>query len=176
MPRLRLTFSPSAVLRQKNQDLIFPLKKEFLELIDQMIFACKKFRGIGLAAPQVGRSLNLAIVNLEPYDLPAFPIINPKILRASRETDTMEEGCLSIPDMFGKVTRPTKIKVEFYDRGGKRFSLDLEGLAAKVFQHEIDHLHATLISDKWIPASVHKDDVSKTRSLSERAREKSPIP
>lgn len=160
MARLKLTFDPDPLLRQKNRDITLPADAETCALIDQMIFACKKFKGIGLAAPQIGRNLNLAVINLEPYDLPAFAIINPKILKTSPETEGVEEGCLSIPDIFGVVERAAKIKVQFFQKEGKKIVMDLDGLAARVFQHEIDHLNQILIKDKWDPKTAHKVDES----------------
>jgi peptide deformylase len=156
MARLKLVFDPNPILRQKNQDVILPIDEQTRQLIDQMKFACKKFKGIGLAAPQIGKSLNLAIINLEPYKLPPFPIINPRIIKTSSETEDMEEGCLSIPHLFGLVKRPSKIKVEFYNIENKKITMSLDGLAARVFQHEIDHLNQILIKDKWDINTVHQ--------------------
>ncbi|MCL5435706.1 MAG: peptide deformylase [Patescibacteria group bacterium] len=158
MPRLKLTFDPDPLLRKKNQDVVLPADAKIRQLIDQMKFACKKFKGIGLAAPQIGRNLNLAIINLEPYDLPPFSIINPRILKTSSQTENVEEGCLSIPNLFGLISRPAEIKVEFYNEDNKKIVMDLDGLAARVFQHEIDHLNQTLIKDKWDQNTVHKVD------------------
>ena len=149
MARIKLVTNPSAILRNKNQNLAFPLTGEMRELIDQMIFACKKHKGVGLAAPQIGRNLNLAIINLQEFDLPAFPIINPQVTSKSFKKTFLEEGCLSIPRKFGLVKRPEKITVKFFDLNGKMLKLKLDGFVAKVFQHEIDHLNGVLISDKW---------------------------
>jgi len=153
--RSKLIVYPNEILRAKNEDVKFPLTKEVKALIDRMIFDVKRFCGIGLAAPQIGKNLNLAIINLEAYNLPAFPIINPKIVSHSFKKTEMEEGCLSIPGKFGVVKRPEKITVKFYTPEGKKVKLEVDGLAAKVFQHEIDHLNGVLILDKWKKDSVH---------------------
>lgn len=157
MPRLKLVFSPNQILKKKNSDISFPLSKEIKGLIDMMIFACKKNKGVGLAAPQIGKKLNLAIINLSHYEIPAFPIINPKIITNSGKS-LMEEGCLSIPEKFGLVNRPEKITVQFYNTDGKKMKLTIDGLPARVFQHEIDHLNGILIEDKWEKDSVHRAD------------------
>lgn len=171
MPRLKLVKFPSDILREKNKDLKFPLPPEIRELIDQMIFACKKFKGVGLAAPQIGKNLNLAIINLSHYDIPAFAIINPRVVKASPVSVEMEEGCLSLPRKFGLVRRPEKIKVNFSTAAGKKNELEIEGLAAIVFQHEIDHLNNILICDKWDVNSVH--DVTETdREEIKKSRDK----
>jgi len=143
--------------------LTFPLSKEMRDLIGDMIYACRKFNGVGLAAPQIGKNLNLAIINLEHYDLPPFPIINPVIVSKSFTKTNMEEGCLSIPGKFAMVRRPEKIKVEFYNAEGEKISTKLDGFIAKVFQHEIDHLGGTLIKDKWDEKTLSVHVVRKTR-------------
>lgn len=174
MPRLRLKTLPDPILRADNKDLPIPLSKEHLELIGQMKFACKKFKGIGLAAPQIGQSLNLAIINLEYYHIPAFAIINPKITWSSKTLEPMEEGCLSIPNKFGDIRRPEKIKVTFHNEGGDKMTVELEGLAARVFQHEIDHLNQTLISDKWDKSTVHILDEEGRKKLWELRKKEIP--
>ena len=158
MSRLKLVNDPNQILRSKNSDLAFPLSKENMELVDQMIFACKKHKGVGLAAPQIGYNLNLAIINLGEYELPPFPIINPKITSRSFKKHLMEEGCLSLPNLYGMLKRPEKITVKFYNSGGKKIKLKLDGFIAKVFQHEIDHLNGILICDKWDKKTVHRYD------------------
>ncbi|MDP2933537.1 MAG: peptide deformylase [bacterium] len=171
MARLKLVKFPNNILRENNKDIKFPLSPEIRELIDQMIFACKKFKGVGLAAPQIGKNLNLAIINLEHYDIPAFAIINPRVVKASSVSAEMEEGCLSLPRKFGAVLRPEKIKVNFSTAAGKKTELEIEGLAAIVFQHEIDHLNNILICDKWDANSVH--DVTETdREEIKKSRDK----
>lgn len=158
MSRLKLITDPNSILRTKNSDLAFPLSKESRELIDRMIFACKKFKGVGLAAPQIGHNLNLAIINLGEYELPPFPIINPKITSCSFKKHSMEEGCLSLPNLYGMLKRPEKITVKFYNSEGKKIKLKLNGFIANVFQHEIDHLNGILIADKWDKKTVHSYD------------------
>lgn len=172
MARLKLVTDPNDILRAKNADLSFPLSRTVKELIDQMIFACKKFKGIGLAAPQIGKNLNLAVINLVEYDLPVFPIINPKIVSAPAAKTPMEEGCLSLPGKFGQVARPEKITAEFFNTQGKKIKLPAEGLLAKVLQHEIDHLNGILIMDKWDKSTVHTVSESELEKYREERRKR----
>lgn len=146
---LPITKLPAKVLRAPVKDVSFPLTKDNRRLVTNMVASVKKAQGIGLAAPQVGKSLNLALIYLEEAGLPAFPIFNPKIIKTSKELAPMEEGCLSLPGIFGIVQRPKKITIEAYDEEGKKFTLTDDGLLARVLQHEIDHLGNVLIIDKW---------------------------
>ena len=139
---------PSEVLRRPVEDVTFPLSKDVRRLIRDMLDTVVKADGIGLAAPQVGRNLNLAIVFLQSANIAPFVIINPKIVATSSEPHTIEEGCLSLPGVFGMVERPKKVTVEFYDLEGNKQTVDDDGWIARVCQHEIDHLLGTLIIDK----------------------------
>ncbi len=152
---------PAHILRKDTQDLAFPLNKDVKRLIKDMLDTVKKAEGIGLAAPQVSRDLNLALVYLEESGVPAFPLINPVITYRSRETVEVEEGCLSMPGVFGLVERPVKITVEAYDLKGKKIKLTDDGWIARVMQHEIDHLHGTLIIDKLNEITRGKDLLKK---------------
>lgn len=147
---LKISKLPAKVLREKVNDIHYPLTKPTLRLLSNMLSTVKKVDGIGLAAPQVGKSLNLALIYLEHAGVPAFPIINPKILSKSKETVVIEEGCLSMPGVFGEVSRPKKITIEFQDLEGNKHKITDDGWIARVVQHEVDHLHGTLIKDRFI--------------------------
>ncbi len=136
------------ILRSPNEELSFPLPKDVRRLIEDMKLTVKKAPGIGLAAPQIGKNLMLAVINLEEFGVATFAIINPKIVSKSIKKTEMEEGCLSIPGYFAKVRRPAKIEVEFSREDGGRVRLKASNLLAKVLQHEIDHLNTALIIDK----------------------------
>ncbi len=140
---------PAKILRTKTEPVPFPADKQLLKLLKNMVSTCKTANGVGLAAPQIGQNLQLAIIYLEEMGLPVFPIINPKIIKVSKETDEMEEGCLSLPNVFGKVVRPKKITMEAYNLEGKKFEITDDTFLARVLQHEIDHLNQTLIADKF---------------------------
>lgn len=140
---------PAKILRTPVEEIILPADKQFIKLLKNMVSTCKAASGVGLAAPQIGQNLNLAIIYLEEMGLPVFPIINPKIVKASKETEEMEEGCLSLPNVFGKVVRPKKITMEAYNLSGEKFEITDDTFLARVLQHEIDHLNQTLIIDKF---------------------------
>ena len=116
---------------------------ELQQLIDDMFETMHAAEGIGLAAPQVGRTESLAIVEVENA---AYVLINPEIVTAEGH-DRAEEGCLSIPDVYGEVERNTRIEVRALDRHGEPFAVEASGLLARAMQHEIDHLHGKLFID-----------------------------
>jgi peptide deformylase len=101
-------------------------------------------KGIGLAAPQVGRSERLAVIDVNEK---AFVIINPEIVESDSKTSKAEEGCLSIPDVYGDVVRPVRVCVRAMDLDGKSFEIEADELLARCLQHEIDHLHGKLFID-----------------------------
>lgn len=100
-------------------------------------------KGIGLAAPQVGRSERVAVVEVDEHRL---VIINPEVVQTEGRAKA-EEGCLSIPDVYGDVERPAKVRVRATDLEGKEFEVEADGLFARCLQHEIDHLHGKLFLD-----------------------------
>ena len=126
--------------------------KKLKKLAKQMLDAMIKANGIGIAAPQVGINLRIFIVTLDigKESEVCFAMVNPKILKFSEETDVAEEGCLSLPGVFGKVERPSSITVEFFDIEGSRHVLGLKGLNARVVQHENDHIDGVLFVDKLV--------------------------
>ena len=110
------------------------------DMFDTMYLA----KGIGLAAPQVGRSERLAVIDVNDK---AFVIINPEIIELDSKTAKAEEGCLSIPDVYGDVERPVRVRVRALDLEGKPFEVEADELLARCLQHEIDHLHGKLFLD-----------------------------
>jgi len=104
--------------------------------------------GIGLAAPQVSKSVNLIVVNLEQQGLPIFALFNPKVIKSSKDIDTMEEGCLSIPEFYTPIKRAKKIKIKALDENGNKIKFKARGMLARVLQHETDHLNGLTIKDK----------------------------
>ncbi len=151
MAKLRLHILPKdePVLRAVNAEITFPLSKELKECLSEMKSAVQEFKGIGLAAPQIGKNFRLAMINLQELGIKPFAIINPLVVSKSIKKTEMEEGCLSIPKFFVKIRRPAKVEVEAYREDGKRVIIKADKLLAKVLQHEIDHLNGTLICDKW---------------------------
>jgi peptide deformylase len=125
-------------------------------LVDDMLETMREYQGIGLAAPQVHESLRLFVAGLDtpPDDddeevrLPLMALINPEITPIGETTAEDWEGCLSIPDIRGRVPRATQIHVRAYDRTGKRIELRASGFTARVIQHETDHLDGVLFFDR----------------------------
>jgi peptide deformylase len=144
------------VLRQQAQ----PLSPEQIQspalqrLIDDMIETMEDYEGIGLAAPQVFQSLRLLVMGYpdvdedDPKTIPLRVLINPEWIECSAEQAEDWEGCLSIPDIRGMVPRSTTVGVRALDREGKSIELNISGLAARVLQHEVDHLDGILFLDR----------------------------
>ena len=103
--------------------------------------------GIGLAAPQIGKNLRI-FVALPGLELNQTVFINPVITKISSEAKPMEEGCLSVPEKYGKVGRAISLKVEAYNERGRKFKMKADGLIAQLIQHEVDHLNGKLFIDK----------------------------
>jgi peptide deformylase len=131
------------VLREETKPVTV-ITEEIHRLIDDMFETMYAARGIGLAAPQVGRSERLCVIDVDEEPM---VLINPEILESSRATEKAEEGCLSIPDIYGDVERPAAVRVRAMDRDGNVFECDAEGLLARCMQHEIDHLHGKMFVD-----------------------------
>lgn len=148
---------PSQVLRRPTEPLDFPLKRDYSRLLKNMLDTVKSAEGVGLAAPQVGQSLKLALIYIPDAGIPPLPIINPVITETSKETIELEEGCLSMPGVFGLVKRPKKITMTGYNQSGKQFTITDDTFLARVIQHEIDHLNNILIIDKFIKINQGQD-------------------
>lgn len=103
--------------------------------------------GVGLAAPQVGQSVRIIAVNFEGE---TKIMLNPQITKKSWLAETAEEGCLSIPKIYGRVKRHKKIKVRFFDESGQAQRLTVRHAIARIIQHEIDHLDGLLFIDKMV--------------------------
>lgn len=116
---------------------------ELRALIDDMFTTMYAAEGIGLAAPQIGRTERLAVVDV---DGAKYALVNPEIV-AREGSARAEEGCLSIPDVFGEVERPQRVTVRALDADGKEFELAADELLARAIQHEVDHLHGKLFLD-----------------------------
>jgi len=145
---LDLKIYPADILRKQAEEVQYPLAENTRKLIRDMFDTVRSANGIGLAAPQVGKSQRLIVINLEHLDVPLFALINPVIIDFSKKKSTMEEGCLSIPGVFGMVERPERIRVKAQDLKGKIVEAEAEGLLARVIQHETDHINGVLIIDK----------------------------
>ena len=138
---------PDKVLRAPTHRVVFPLSQEMKKLTLDMIDTVKAADGIGLAAPQVGKPVKLVVINLEKSGLELFPLYNPRILKKGFKKVEIEEGCLSLPGVFGMVKRPKKIKVEAQNMKGEKVVFEDDGWVSRVVQHEVDHIDNVLIID-----------------------------
>ena len=139
------------VLKKEASEIV---KDEFdvKEITQNMFETMYKAHGVGLAAPQVGKSLRMFVVDAEGFDeeeCKGFKkvFINPEILEESEEEWGFEEGCLSIPGVREEVFRPEWIKITYFDENWEQHTEELDGLAARVFQHEFDHIDGILFTD-----------------------------
>lgn len=143
------------VLRKESQD-ITPDYPELHQLIQDMFETMDDSDGIGLAAPQIGKDIRLVVIGLEALadDFPEYKnyrkaFINPHIVEYDEsETDTQEEGCLSLPGIHEKVVRPTRIRVTYLDEQLQEHDEWVEGYLARVMQHEFDHLSGKMFVDR----------------------------
>jgi peptide deformylase len=157
MSILKVTRLGHPVLRQVTQN-VSPRELEspaLQKLIDDMIETMKEYDGVGLAADQVHESKQIAV--LEVADNPRYPqkpnvpltvLINPKITPLTEEMEEDWEGCLSVPDLRGRVPRYKSIRVQAWDRSGNELDFVAEDFHARVIQHEFDHLHGKVYLDR----------------------------
>ncbi|MEA3272417.1 MAG: peptide deformylase [Patescibacteria group bacterium] len=144
---LEIITHPNNILRQKARKLERSEIKsaKIQKLINEMIETMNKKQGLGLAAPQINQSLQIIIVQKNNETV---VFINPKILKKSWRKDVLEEGCLSVPEVYCEVKRAKKIKIQALDRNGEVTKFNAKGLFARIIQHEIEHLDGILIIDK----------------------------
>jgi len=135
------------VLRKPTKR-VTEISDELRTLIADMFETMYAAEGIGLAAPQVGRTERVAVVDVEGKK---FTLINPEILSTSNSPDKAEEGCLSIPDIYGDVERPAEVTIRATDENGNLFQETAGELLGRCFQHEIDHLDGKLFIDYLSP-------------------------
>ena len=142
------------ILRKKSRDVQIDdiTTEKMQELIDDMIETMHSFNGVGLAAVQVGILKRVIVIDVEDEKGP-YVLINPIILKTKGEKEC-DEGCLSFPNQFGKVIRPTDVIVEFYDRNAKKQKLKAKDLLAQAICHECDHLEGVLFVDKVLPGTL----------------------
>ncbi len=146
---LNIIKHPNPVLRNKSRELKREeiLNSDFKNFIENLGETMLKKDGIGLAAPQVYKNIRAIVVNLKNS---AVCFINPKIIKKSWLKNIIEEGCLSIPGVFGKVKRHNSVVIKYLDLNADLKKLKAKNLFARVLQHEIDHLNGVLFIDKVI--------------------------
>ena len=143
------------VLRKKAKDI--EKGKDILELVNDMYETMHAAHGIGLAAPQIGKSVRLFVVDgttLEDEpNLKDFKkvFVNPVILNENGEPWPFEEGCLSIPNIREEVERPEKLRIKYFDENWNAFEEDYDGMKARIIQHEYDHIEGKLFIDYLSP-------------------------
>lgn len=151
MSKLKLCFYGNEVLRKKTK-FIKKFDNSLVKLVDDMFDTMYEAAGIGLAAPQIGLSKKLIVVDTTEEG-EKIALANPKVLWEGGETVSMKEGCLSIPGVEAEVDRPDKITVRGDDPyTGEEVIIEAEGLFARVFLHEIDHLNGILFIDHLTPS------------------------
>lgn len=142
--KLHLLGSP--ILRQRAEP-VPGVDDAVRRLIDDLFETMYAAKGVGLAANQVGIAQRVAVVDTGGETPDPLVLVNPTIVERGEETETAEEGCLSIPEIFGDVERPVSIVVEATDRAGTAFRLEASGYRARAIQHEVDHLDGVLFLD-----------------------------
>jgi len=155
---------PDPVLKRKARP-VSKFDKDLHTLLDDMVETMRVAPGVGLAAPQIGLSERIIVIEYyekeedeEIEDAPrkVWAIMNPEIVKASEETMLGAEGCLSIPGLVGEVERHAEVQVKGLNRHGKPMKVKAKGWLARIFQHEIDHLNGILFTERatrlWRPS------------------------
>ncbi|MFZ2299978.1 MAG: peptide deformylase [Candidatus Moraniibacteriota bacterium] len=154
-----VTGATTKILLKKTERVKDPLAKDIQTLLLEMIDTMHKENGIGLAAPQIGKSLRLAVAEV---DGKTYTFINPEITSYSQSTIVFEEGCLSLPGEFFPIVRSEEITVRYQNEKGLPKKMCAKELLAIVIQHEVDHLDGILIVNR------HKRQQSKNKSAPKR--------
>lgn len=144
----KIVVHPAEILEQPCKPVTV-FNNKLKKLLNDMYETMVEFDGVGLAAPQIGISEQIAIVDIDDETVGTIEMINPEIVETSGE-QTGPEGCLSFPGLYGEVSRPYYVKVKAQDRKGKQFFIEAEDFLARAIQHEIDHLHGILFTSKVI--------------------------
>lgn len=164
---LKIVTYPDPILEKPADLVTFPLDNETKSLIKDMKQTVKD-KGVGLAAPQVGVSKQICIIHLieeilhkgeKPRDI---VMINPKITFFSQLESLMVEGCLSFPDQYYEIWRPSNITVEYYDENGKKIIYKAKDWPARIIQHEVDHLNGNIFINKGGKKIEEREILQKT--------------
>lgn len=158
----KLVYYGNKTLRQIAEE-VTNIDQETIDTISTMFNIMYSAKGIGLAAPQINISKRIFVIDIEMYDGPSIALINPQVLSKSSETVPYDEGCLSLPEITGKIHRPSKISIKGITPDAKEVQIDAEGLLARVIQHELDHINGILFID-------HLEDYIKKELTSELKR------
>ena len=142
--KMKIVLYGHPTLREKSEK-VDAVDDTLRETLDEMVVLMRKANGVGLAANQVDIAKRFFVLEHEGV---VKKVINPEILEFSEEIADMEEGCLSIPGIYKKVNRPTKIKVKYLNENGEEVVEELDEMWARAFQHEFDHIEGILFTDK----------------------------
>ncbi len=181
MSKLPIVTIPDKILRQKARPVTH-FDTDLQRLVDDMIETLHEANGVGLAAPQIGQPIQLAVILTLPEEddegneiedtRELFVIINPEIFWRSKETTKGIEGCLSIPGYLGEVDRHESVRVRGLDRHGRKIRLRLFDWTARIFQHEIDHLNGELYIDKLTgPENIWTEEEFQTMQEARKAKD-----
>lgn len=170
---LRIHTYGEAVLRRKAKPVV-SFDDELRRLAADMCETMGAAEGVGLAAPQVGQSVRCVVIDASGGEGPPLVLLNPEIVEFSHETEELEEGCLSIPEIRLTVARPVRVSVKASDLNGAECRLeDAEGIFSRALQHEIDHLDGVLFVDRVSP--LQRELVSsKLKKLAKGSRAATP--
>lgn len=139
------------ILRKKSRE-VEDVDDRIRQLLDDMIDTMHEYNGVGLAGPQVGILKRVIVIDIYDDNGP-IAMINPVILKTKGKQE-VDEGCLSFPNEFAKVVRPTEVTAEYTDRDGKRIKVKAKELLAQAICHEVDHLNGEVFIDKIIPGTL----------------------
>ena len=146
-----LRYEGDEILKKKSRE-VENIDEKIQILIDDMIETMHKYNGVGLAAVQVGVLKRVVVIDLYD-DKGPIVLINPIIIKEKGEQE-VEEGCLSFPNQFAKIKRPSEVVAEYTPREGKRVKIKAKDLLAQAISHELDHLEGELFIDKIIPGTL----------------------
>ncbi len=145
---------PNKLLETKTKEVTM-ITDELITLLDDMRETMIAHDGIGLAAPQIGKNLRVAVIEIDE-ESGLFELINPKIISQSGSSIDVE-GCLSFPEVYGTVERASEVTVRYFDREGEEYEVTATDYLARAFQHEIEHLEGKLFTDKIIESIKPED-------------------
>jgi peptide deformylase len=165
----RILIAPHPLLKLKARP-VERIDDDIRRLMDDMLETMYRAPGIGLAAPQIGVSLRVVVIDLAKKDEPPAPmrLVNPEITWRSEEQVVMEEGCLSLPEQFAEVNRPAAVKVRFLDERAEEREIEADGMLARCLQHEVDHLDGILFVDRLSP--LKRNMIMRKLAKAQRAR------
>ena len=165
---LEVTKLGEDILRKKAEP-VAEINDEIRALVEDMFETMIDKDGVGLAAPQIGKSLRLFVVIADDDVRRVF--INPQIIKTSTEVGEYDEGCLSIPQVYETIVRPLQVTVQAYNEKGRPFTLEADGLLARIIQHEYDHLDGILYIDRGDKEFAQKTE-NQFKKRAERAAQK----